>query len=168
MEYLFPCLTPRNSSRIRLRNQPLISEKQTLIYSAFTSPTNEEDDFRAAQLVAQLFAAEKPDDISNIVLPQSWSSRLAEAVLARLQKQIKDGASMGDAFRATFDRALQEAKSFAEEHPVLAAVLATVVVLAILAVVFPWALEALGFAELGPVGGELFLLSFFPCTTFFP
>lgn len=62
---------------------------------------------------------------------------------------------MGDAFRATVDRALEAAKSFTEEHPVLTAVIATVVVLAILAMVFPWAIEALGFAELGPVGGWL-------------
>jgi len=147
LQYIFPCLTGRHASKIYLPEQSFPSEKQPFIMST-------DDDVKAAQLVDQLFAAQTSEDLNNIVRPQSWSSSLAKAILARLQQQLEDGVEMGDALRAKVESAKREATSFAEKHPILTAVLGTVVVLAILALVFPWALEALGFAELGPVEGS--------------
>lgn len=49
-----------------------------------------------------------------------------------------------------FDKAVDKAVGFARDHPVWCAVIA----LGILVLLLPWALEALGFAETGPIAGE--------------
>lgn len=49
------------------------------------------------------------------------------------------------------------AEKFVTEHPVLTEVLVTVVAIGILTVLVPWAFEALGFAELCPVEGNVHL-----------
>lgn len=54
----------------------------------------------------------------------------------------------------TYDKVREVAEEFVKEHPVLVEVLVIVVAIGILAVLVPWAVEALGFGELGPVAGS--------------
>jgi len=58
---------------------------------------------------------------------------------------------MGEAMRVAFARSVREGHEFAREHPVYFAVIS----LGMLVLFAPWALEALGFAEMGPVEGEI-------------
>ncbi len=55
--------------------------------------------------------------------------------------------------KEAFDKASTTADQFIKEHPALVEVVITVVAIGILALLVPWAVEALGFAELGPVEG---------------
>jgi hypothetical protein len=59
---------------------------------------------------------------------------------------------MGQAMRDAYDTAAQavaEVLKFAKDHPVFVAVVA----LGILVILAPWAIEVLGFGELGPIEG---------------
>ena len=55
--------------------------------------------------------------------------------------------------KEAFDKASAATEVFVNEHPVLVQAMVTVVAIGILALLVPWAVEALGFAELGPVEG---------------
>ena len=82
-----------------------------------------------------------------------WRARLAARVLAGLERMVAlkhpQAGSLGPTFRDALDRALHEAYGFAKTHPAYCALLA----LGVLAVLAPWALEALGFGAEGPVLG---------------
>ncbi len=67
-----------------------------------------------------------------------------------LKDAFEKGAPMGEAMRDAFERSVREGQDFARDHPIYFAVIA----LGVLVLLAPWALEALGFAELGPVEGE--------------
>jgi len=61
---------------------------------------------------------------------------------------------MGTVMAEAYRRALSAAEEFAREHPVLCTVIVPLIVLGILTLLVPWALEALGFGELGPIEGN--------------
>ena len=111
----------------------------------------------AADVLTSLYNAEKEGAelnkiLQDVVGTNGWSEILAQAVLRRLEEALNDGVPMGQAMKGAFDRAVKEAAQFSRDHPVFCTLLA----LGILAVLAPYLLEALGFAELGPVeGGEL-------------
>ena len=88
--------------------------------------------------------------VSGFVNVKNWTESLAKAVLARLDDGVRKG-TMGrkGPLKEAFDKAVAAAVGFAKEHPVWA----TLIALGILAVLLPWAIEALGFGELGPVEG---------------
>ena len=71
---------------------------------------------------------------------------------------VKDGDT--DSWGDTFKKAVDEAKKvagevfeWAEDHPLLATAVVCVVVIGVLALTCPWALEMLGFGEIGIVEG---------------
>jgi hypothetical protein len=114
----------------------------------------------AADVLSALFNAEKPGadlkkTTQEIVGAYGWTENIARAILNGLVKAVEDGAHMGQAMTEALKKAAAEAKDFVCEHPVLC----TVIALGILAVLAPWVLEALGFAELGPVEGKMDLLN---------
>ncbi|MCJ1334588.1 hypothetical protein MMC10_011300 [Thelotrema lepadinum] len=87
-----------------------------------------------------------------------WDEWLAEAVLNKLIDLVKDGDT--DSWGDTFKKAVDEAKKvagevfeWAEDHPLLATAVVCVVVIGVLALTCPWALEMLGFGEIGIVEG---------------
>ncbi|KAL8947810.1 MAG: hypothetical protein Q9222_005949 [Ikaeria aurantiellina] len=85
-----------------------------------------------------------------------WSEYLAKKVMAMLESAIKAGKGMKPVMKCAFDKVMEAVRAFeafSEEHPVLTGVLLTVVAVGILALLAPWALEALGFGELGPIEG---------------
>jgi hypothetical protein len=61
---------------------------------------------------------------------------------------------MGEAMKDAVQKSTAAATEFAKEHPVFC----TVVALGILVLLAPWAIEALGFGELGPIEGMLVVI----------
>jgi len=57
---------------------------------------------------------------------------------------------MGKAMKEASGKAIDEAVDLAHEHPYFCALVAV----GVLAILMPWLLEALGFAELGPIEGS--------------
>jgi hypothetical protein len=58
---------------------------------------------------------------------------------------------MGQAMKEAFEKAISEAVGFAREHPAYCTLIALGILVAL---GLPWAIEALGFAELGPLEGS--------------
>lgn len=111
----------------------------------------------AADILSTLHAAEANDEdlvrqIEDIVHETGWYEDLAAAVLNGLEATLKAAAPLGEAMKDAYDLAAQAVAvvwGFAQDHPVFCALVA----LGILVILVPWAVEALGFAELGPVEG---------------
>jgi len=123
--------------------------------STFHTKNVAAEDRAARDIVSALFQAEKNGKDLKVKLQDTvgtygWTANLANAVLAHLIDALDKAAPMGQALKDAFDRSTNEAKDFAQEHPIFL----TIVALGILALMVPWALEALGFAELGIVEGE--------------
>jgi len=113
--------------------------------------------FLAEDILSTLYAADTNDEhlvqhLQEVVHETGWYESLAAAVLNGLENALKAGAPMGEAMKGAYEKAAQVVEAmwgFAKDHPVFCAFVA----LAILAILVPWAIEALGFAELGPVEG---------------
>ena len=89
---------------------------------------------------------------SDVVHETGWYEDLAAAVLTGLENALKALAPMGQAMKDAYDKATQivaDVLKFGKEHPVFCAVVA----LGILVILAPWAIEAVGFGELGPIEG---------------
>ena len=121
----------------------------------FTRNSADKIEITAADVVTTLYNAEKggaelKETLNGIVGTNNWTENLAKIVLQRLEKALNDGVPMGQAMKSAFDKAIKEAAEFPRDHPVFCTLLA----LGILVVLAPWVLEALGFAELGPIEGS--------------
>ncbi|KAJ6003000.1 hypothetical protein N7451_005547 [Penicillium sp. IBT 35674x] len=81
---------------------------------------------------------------------ESWSEAIAEAILAGLENAIKAGTEMAKAAADAAAKSKDAAIDFATDHPAYA----TLIALGILALLMPWALEIIGFGELGPIEGS--------------
>jgi hypothetical protein len=108
----------------------------------------------ASDILSTLYAANKNDEhlaqsLQDIVHETGWYESLAVTVLNGLENALKAGAPMGEAVNDAFQKSTAAATEFAKEHPVFC----TVVALGILVLLAPWAIEALGFGELGPIEG---------------
>ncbi|KAF8865793.1 hypothetical protein BDZ45DRAFT_668225 [Acephala macrosclerotiorum] len=128
-------------------------EKQQLVKS---DPTEEE---LAADILNTLFTFEKSSDALNIHLKSiisttSWTESLARRILDGIVAALDSGKVVVGAMKETYDRVKDVAEEFVKEHPVLTAVIVTVIAIGILVVLIPWAVEALGFGELGPIEGS--------------
>jgi len=90
--------------------------------------------------------------IQDIVRETGWYEDLGIAVFTGLQNALKAETPMGQGMRDAYDKAagvVEEVWKFAKDHPVFVAVVA----LGILVILAPWAVEVLGFGELGPIEG---------------
>ena len=116
----------------------------------------------AQEILSTIYTAEINDAnlvhrIQDIVRETGWYESLAASVLTGIENALKAEAPMGQALRDAYDKASQvvaEVWKFAKDHPVFVAVVA----LGILVVLAPWAIEVLGFGELGPIEGIFGLL----------
>lgn len=120
----------------------------------------EKDAQLADDIVDILFEAEKPGQalqhqLKGVVHPEGWYKGLAKRILHGVENALNRGKPMGHAMKKAFDRASAAANEFVQEHPVFAAAIVTVAAIGILVLLVPWVVEALGFAELGPVEGTL-------------
>lgn len=98
--------------------------------------------------------------ISDAVGNDGWTENIASAIVASLERIFKEGReNIGSALSECIDKAenaATEVFAFPHEHPYLTAGFATIIAVGILTLVAPWAVEALDFAELGPVAGMVY------------
>ena len=111
----------------------------------------------AAEIVSTLYAADTNDEflvrrLQDVVRETGWYEDLAVVVLETLVKVLRTEAPMGQAMKNAYAKGTQvvaDVWGFAKDHPVFC----TVVALGILVILAPWAIEWLGFGELGPTEG---------------
>lgn len=112
----------------------------------------------AEDVVNTILRAEKAGvglraELDAIVGPYGWKEYLAEKVLEKLGAALQGAHDkLGPAIRDAYDKAWEaanEIEGFVIQHPVMC----TIIALGVLVVIAPWVIEALGFAELGPVEG---------------
>lgn len=108
----------------------------------------------ASAIVTKILNADEPylleKQLKEEFSTDGWTDAIAQAILRGLENAINSGADMA---RAASDAATQSrnaAVGFAADHPAYAVLIA----LGILALLTPWVLEILGFAELGPIEGS--------------
>ncbi|SRR6266702_182190 len=112
---------------------------------------------QAADILSILYAADTNDEhlfqhVQDVVRETGWYESLAASVLNGLENALKAGAPVGQAMKDAYEKSAQvvgDVWGFVKEHPVFF----TVVALGILVILAPWALEVLGFGELGPIEG---------------
>jgi len=130
-------------------------EKLTLDFPPDKAARAQTTEALASDLLSTLYDAKHNDEhlaqsLQDIVRETGWYENLAEALLNGLEKALETGAPMGEAMRNAYERSAAEVTGFVKQHPVFCAVVA----LGILVILAPWAIEALGFGELGPIEGE--------------
>ena len=135
-------------------NSPGLDEKQALAPNQTTRPLDEV----ANDVVNTILAAEKAGarlkaELDSIVGCYGWKEYLAEKVLEKLGAALQGAHDkLGPAIRDAYNKAwiaANEIEGFVIQHPVMC----TIIALGVLAVIAPWVIEVLGFAELGPVEG---------------
>ena len=117
------------------------------------------EDELASSILSILFSAEKPgEDLERRLRAQvhttGWYEGLAKRILDGLIAALNSGASMARAMKEAFEKASAIASKFVEEHPVLTVAVTVVIAIGILVFLLPWAVEALGFGEFGPIEGK--------------
>jgi len=114
-------------------------------------------------IVAKLFAAERKDEVleadlrSSMVHAYGWYDAIAAGVLEGLKRAFELGKEMGPVMTDAYDKAvaaLNKVEEWAEENPEMAQVIITLIALGVMAVVVPWMMTYLGFAESGIVAGS--------------
>lgn len=119
-------------------------------------------DTEAQEIVDVLYDSEKSGlalqtRLDEIISSGGWNERLAEAILYTLENSIQAGRVMSGVLEEAYKRAVDavnKTQEFERDHPLFSAILVTIVVLGILVLLMPWAIEALGFAAEGPVAGK--------------
>ncbi|KAJ5946114.1 hypothetical protein N7454_002953 [Penicillium verhagenii] len=108
----------------------------------------------ASDIVTMILNAESPESLRKQLKEEmyitSWSEEIGKAILHGLEDAIKAGTEMAQAAADAAAKCKDAAIGFATEHPVYA----TLIALGILVLLMPWALEIIGFGELGPIEGS--------------
>lgn len=110
----------------------------------------------ADNIVSRLYVAETREALREEFRVQHWTNTLARHILDGLVNAINSGKVMGGAVKQAYDKVAPEVENFVHEHPILTAVVATLIAICILEYLVPWAVAALGFGELGPIEGNDF------------
>ncbi|EDQ99630.1 uncharacterized protein LACBIDRAFT_186606 [Laccaria bicolor S238N-H82] len=118
------------------------------------SPPEQRTQAQAEDILSLLSTAEYNDkhleeSLQDIVRETGWYENLAAAVLDSLENIVRGGAPVAGAMTDAVGKATGAAIGFAKEHPVFC----TIVALGVLVLLAPWAIEAFGFGELGPIEG---------------
>jgi len=96
--------------------------------------------------------------LDDAVGTEGWTEWIAQQVLAGLEAVLKEGREkMGPAMAEAYARASEAVDKlfqFARDHPGATAGLLTILAVGVLVILAPVIVEALGFAELGPVEGS--------------
>lgn len=136
---------------------PFLSS-QSSIRLITPQPTNDKkallsDDIIVNDILNILFDSFADDEaksqIATIIGADGWKESIAARVLDGIQVAIEKGTPMGAAMASAYEKSTEAAWEFSKEHPFYMAIIA----IGILAVMLPWALEPLGFAEIGIIEG---------------
>ncbi|KFY20892.1 hypothetical protein V491_03339 [Pseudogymnoascus sp. VKM F-3775] len=116
--------------------------------------SSREENIIAGDVLRTLFSAHQggkllEKSMQDIIGDRGWTENIAKAILGGVENGLRQGIKMGGAMAEAFEKAFSEASGFAHDHPFFCALIAV----GILAILMPWLLEALGFAELGPLEG---------------
>jgi hypothetical protein len=120
-------------------------------------------------LLSELFAADKLGPVletrlQNIVKESKlvyvnglWYEGIAKVLLDRFESLIEEGEDVKftGAVNEALDKARLVVKEFIQEHPMIATVFVTLLVLRLLMYAAPWAVRALGFTLDRPLKGKL-------------
>ncbi|KAL4803791.1 hypothetical protein BDV18DRAFT_144444 [Aspergillus unguis] len=108
----------------------------------------------ASDIVTKILDADDPvtlhKQLTSEISTANLTESIARSILAGLAKAIETGAQMATTALEAVTKAKDAAIEFSTEHPVYA----TLIAFGVLAILMPWALEALGFGELGPIEGS--------------
>ncbi|EPE31182.1 hypothetical protein GLAREA_04149 [Glarea lozoyensis ATCC 20868] len=85
-----------------------------------------------------------------------WYEGIAKILLGYFETLVREGqdAKFTGAVKEAFEKANDVVREFVDDHPILTAVVVTLVVLGLLMYAAPWAVRALGFTLQGPLEGE--------------
>jgi hypothetical protein len=96
--------------------------------------------------------------VDDTVGAEGWTEWIAKGVLNGIKAILEEGPEkMGSAMKVAYDRASEAVDalfSFTKDHPEVMAGMLTIIAVGILVILAPAFVEALGFAELGPVEGS--------------
>jgi len=150
---IIECLCLRPSAHYDV----LEEEQPALDFPHEKTPHPQTTQSLAENVLSTLYAADINDEylvqrLQDVVQETGWYENLATSVLNGLENALKAKAPMGQAMKDAYDKAAQvvgDIWGFVKEHPVFFSLVA----LGILVILAPWAIEALGFGELGPIEG---------------
>ena len=139
------------------------NEEKSKLYPRLPgASTSRSADDIAAEVVCILCSAEKcgvvlTRQLDDTCGAEGWTQWIARKVLERLETVLKEGREkMASAMAMAYDEASDAANvlfRFAKDHPLATAGLLSIVAVGVLVVLAPMVVEALGFAELGPIEG---------------
>ncbi|KAI4132926.1 MAG: hypothetical protein LQ347_002360 [Umbilicaria vellea] len=151
-----------------------LSEKEPSIQPLTTKSSDRQTpDDAASHILTALLSATKPGptldaSIRSIIHTHrpataswsTWYASLAKAVFHRIEALLREGGSQhGEAMAHACQKAsdaVDTTEGFAQKHPLWTTAVVAIVAFGILVLLAPYLLEALGFAEAGPVEGEFF------------
>jgi hypothetical protein len=128
------------------------NEKQIIISGHSRTAEEIADEVTEAILNAEKGGEQLRRTLDTIVGEYGWTEKVAEWTLAKLEQALNEASKLGPALKEAYDKTLdiaQGIEGFIKEHPVFC----TIIALGVLVIIAPWAIEALGFGELGPIEG---------------
>ncbi|KAF4984719.1 hypothetical protein FZEAL_160 [Fusarium zealandicum] len=151
---ILPCLTGQDTSA----RSPISLEKNRANEAMVSDQPVPYSDDAAEQFVEILRTHKGSRDelhhrLQQVVSASGWTESLAESILQKIEKIVKEGAKIAKPMADAIKKATDTALEFAKEHPVYFGLITagTLIAIAVLVMLGPgWVLEALGFAARGP------------------
>ncbi|KAK7927059.1 hypothetical protein PG985_004057 [Apiospora marii] len=143
--------------------QCLIDEKPKPNPLPVSTSSRRSAEAAVADIVSILRSAEKEgaalrQKVGDTVGAEGWTEWIAERVLDGIKAILEEGPEkMGNAMQVAYSRASEAADAlfqFPKDHPVATAGILTIIAVGVLVILAPAVVEALGFAELGPLEGS--------------
>jgi ElaB/YqjD/DUF883 family membrane-anchored ribosome-binding protein len=148
---IFPCFTCTDHEEVSFPSEKvalLLVDREDAHKAALIA-----DDVVDTLMRTNISGAALQMQLDSIVGTYGWTEKVANWILEKLSRLLEEGhEKLGPTIRDAYQKAFEAAtriEGFVIEHPVFC----TVVALGVLVLISPWVLEALGFAELGPVAG---------------
>ena len=142
--------------------QCFIDEKPKPNLLPVSSSSRRSAEVVVADVVSILRSAEKEgaalrQKVGDTVGVEGWTEWIAERILDGIKTILEESPeTMGNAMKVAYSRASEAADAlfqFPKDHPIATAGILTIVAVGILVMLAPAVVEALGFAELGPMEG---------------
>lgn len=153
IESLLCCLAGRSASAPIEPTESITNEKAIITQQPVPYSDNAADQFVDILQTHRGSRDELHRRLNQVVSANGWTESLAEAILQKMEKLIKEGAKMAQPMADAIKKATNTGLEFAKEHPVYTALIAAGTIIAIgVLVIFDlaWVLNALGFAAKGP------------------